>query len=95
MKNRVVWLIVLLLVLCISTDTVMAELIAYWPFEEGQGTTTADITGNGNDGTFNGDVQWDRARTDRLRNLCQERLRGGNPQVALPCGRRLGPERLW
>jgi hypothetical protein len=58
MKNRIVWLIVLLLVLCFSADTVMAELIAYWPFEEGQGTTTADITGNGNDGTFNGDVEW-------------------------------------
>jgi hypothetical protein len=58
MKKRVVWLTVMLLVLCICADAVLAELIAYWPFEEGQGTTTADITGNGNDGTFNGDVEW-------------------------------------
>ncbi len=56
--KKVVWLTVLLLVLGISTDTVLADLIAYWPFEEGQGTTTADITGNGNDGTLNGDVEW-------------------------------------
>jgi hypothetical protein len=58
MKIRVVWLTVLLLVSSIYTNIVLAELIAYWPFEEGQGTTTADITGNGNDGTFNGDVEW-------------------------------------
>jgi len=56
--KKVVWLTVLLFVLGISTDAVLADLIAYWPFEEGQGTTTADITGNGNDGTFNGDVEW-------------------------------------
>jgi hypothetical protein len=58
MKIRIVWLTFLLLVLGICTDAVLADLIAYWPFEEGQGTTTADITGNGNDGTFNGSVEW-------------------------------------
>jgi hypothetical protein len=35
-----------------------AELIAYFPFDEGSGTTAADVTGNGNNGTFNGDVEW-------------------------------------
>ncbi|MBN1509668.1 MAG: LamG domain-containing protein, partial [Sedimentisphaerales bacterium] len=35
-----------------------AELIAYYPFSEGQGTSTVDATGNGNDGTFDGDVEW-------------------------------------
>ena len=48
----------MLLVLVICTNAVNAELIAYWPFDEGNGTETADITGNGNDGTFNGDVAW-------------------------------------
>jgi len=47
-----------LLVLGICTDAVMAELIGYWPFDEGKGTEAADITGNGNDGTFNGDIEW-------------------------------------
>ena len=51
-------LFAVLLVLGICTDAVLAELIAYWPFEEGEGTTTADITGNGNDGTFNGSIEW-------------------------------------
>jgi hypothetical protein len=48
----------MLLVSGICTNVAMADLIAYWPFEEGQGTETADITGNGNDGAFNGDVEW-------------------------------------
>ena len=33
-------------------------LMAYWPFDEGSGTTAADMSGNGNDGTLNGDAQW-------------------------------------
>ena len=35
-----------------------AELVAHWPFDEGSGTTANDVTGNGNDGTLNGDPQW-------------------------------------
>ena len=35
-----------------------ADLLAYFPFSEGSGTETADATGNGNDGTFNGAVEW-------------------------------------
>jgi hypothetical protein len=50
--------VAILFVLGICTNAVLAELIGYWPFEEDQGTETADITGNGNDGTFNGDVEW-------------------------------------
>jgi len=58
MRNRVVWSMIFLLVLGFCTDAVLAELIGYWPFDEGQGTTAADISGNGNDGTFNGGVEW-------------------------------------
>ncbi|MHC4594940.1 MAG: hypothetical protein ACYS19_08350 [Planctomycetota bacterium] len=50
--------VALLLVLGICTGTTLAELIAYWPFNEGQGTEVSDVTGNGNDGTFSGDVEW-------------------------------------
>jgi hypothetical protein len=52
------WFVAVLLILGMCTGTTPAELIGYWPFEEGQGTTTADVTGNGNDGTFNGAVEW-------------------------------------
>ncbi|MBC8470382.1 MAG: LamG domain-containing protein [Planctomycetes bacterium] len=50
--------VAMLLVLGICTDAVLAELIGYWPFDEGKGTEAADITGNGNDGTINGAVEW-------------------------------------
>ncbi len=50
--------VAMLLFLGICTNAVLADLIGYWPFDEGQGTEAADITGNGNDGTFNGDVAW-------------------------------------
>jgi hypothetical protein len=50
--------VAMLLVLGICTDAVLAELIGFWPFDEGQGTEAADITGNGNDGALNGAVDW-------------------------------------
>jgi hypothetical protein len=35
-----------------------ADLVAYYPFNEGQGTTTVDATGNGNKGTLSSGVTW-------------------------------------
>ncbi|MBN2594323.1 MAG: hypothetical protein JXA81_12515 [Sedimentisphaerales bacterium] len=58
MFGKMIWFVAVLLVLGICTDAVLAELIGYWPFEEGQGTATTDVTGNGNDGMFNGSVDW-------------------------------------
>jgi hypothetical protein len=58
MFRKMKWSVAMLLVLGICTDAVLAELIGYWPFDEGQGTVAADITGNGNDGTLNGSVEW-------------------------------------
>jgi len=34
------------------------DLLAWWKFDEGTGTTAFDSSGNGNDGTFQGDPQW-------------------------------------
>jgi hypothetical protein len=58
MFGRMRWFIVMLLFLGICSETTWAELIGYWSFDEGQGTNAADMTGNGNDGTFNGNVEW-------------------------------------
>ena len=33
-------------------------LVGYWPLDEGAGTATADVTGNGSDGTLTGDPTW-------------------------------------
>jgi len=35
-----------------------AEIVAHWPFDDGSGTIAKDVTGNGNDGTLQGDPQW-------------------------------------
>ncbi len=35
-----------------------AGMIAYYPLNEGQGTKTADATGNGNNGTLSSGVEW-------------------------------------
>ena len=58
MSRKMKWSVAVLLVLGFCTDAVLGELIGYWPFDEGQGTTAADITGNGNDGTLNSGVEW-------------------------------------
>ncbi len=33
-------------------------LVAWWPFDEGEGTVAMDASGNGNDGTVGGGAQW-------------------------------------
>ena len=33
-------------------------LVAYWPFDEGEGKEAIDVTGNGHDGEFNGKPKW-------------------------------------
>jgi hypothetical protein len=35
-----------------------ADLVAYWKFDDGSGTTAIDSGGNGHDGTIEGDPQW-------------------------------------
>jgi hypothetical protein len=35
-----------------------ADIVAHWPFDEGSGTVTHDVTGNGNEGTLQGNPQW-------------------------------------
>ena len=46
---------VLVLSLAVITQ---ADLVGYWNFDEGSGTVALDSSGNGLDGTLNGDPQW-------------------------------------
>ena len=46
---------VFVLSLAVSTQ---ADLVGYWKFDEGFGTTAHDSSGNGLDGTLNGDPEW-------------------------------------
>jgi hypothetical protein len=59
MCKKMILLVSLSLVIgTVLTGAVKADLVAYWRLDEGSGTTAHDSTGNGNDGTFNGDPQW-------------------------------------
>ena len=49
---------VFVFVLGMSMDVHASDLAAYWPFDEGTGTSVADSSGNGNDGTTAGATQW-------------------------------------
>jgi len=52
------FVLVLGLVLMSAADAADPDLVGYWKFDETSGTTAQDATGNGNDGTLNGDPQW-------------------------------------
>ncbi len=59
MCRRLISLIFFVLLLSLApTGTTKAELVGWWRFDEGSGTVANDSSGNGNDGTFNGDPQW-------------------------------------
>ena len=47
----------LVLVLSLAVRT-QADLVGYWAFDEGLGSIAHDSSGNGLDGTLNGDPQW-------------------------------------
>ncbi len=42
----------------VANADIKAGLAGYWPFDEAFGTTATDVTGNGYNGDFNGDVEW-------------------------------------
>ena len=62
MCKKLIYLISFLLVLSlVLTSTAKAaepDLVGYWKFDEGSGTTAYDSSGNGNDGTLIGGAQW-------------------------------------
>jgi hypothetical protein len=59
MSKKLIYLVSFVLVLSMAlTSTTKAELVGWWRFDEGSGTIANDSSGNGNDGTFNGDPQW-------------------------------------
>ena len=51
-------LLSVLLIVGLCCGGAWAELISYHPFDEGAGTTAADTTGNGNNATFTGSIEW-------------------------------------
>jgi len=59
MCRKLIYLISFILVLGPTlTSTASAELVGWWKFDDGSGTTAVDSSGNGNDATVYGDPQW-------------------------------------
>jgi len=59
MCRKLICLVPFVLVLGLAlTSTADADLVGWWRFDEGSGTTAFDSSGNGNDGTLNGDPKW-------------------------------------
>jgi hypothetical protein len=57
MYRKLICLISFVLALSLA-GIASAELVAYWPLDEGSGTTAVDVTGNGHDGTIGGTARW-------------------------------------
>jgi len=52
-------LVCLATVFTVATSTAVAELVAYYPFNEGSGNVAGDATGNGHDGDFvSSGIEW-------------------------------------
>ena len=62
MCRKLYFLASFVLVLGLTTTVANADisdgLVAYWPLDEGAGTNTEDLTGNGSDGTFLDSPTW-------------------------------------
>jgi len=57
--SRKVILLVSLALMLVAVDSASAELVAHWRLDETSGTIAYDSSGYGNDGTLNGNPQWE------------------------------------
>ena len=57
MHKKVIYLVVFVLAFALASRA-SAELLAQWKLDEGSGTIAADATGNGHDGTLEGNPEW-------------------------------------
>ena len=54
-KKFIYLILVFVIVLTSATE---ADLVGLWRFNEGSGTAVSDLSGNGYDGTLEGDPEW-------------------------------------
>jgi hypothetical protein len=58
-NGSLIYLTSLIVVLALTiANPASADLVGWWRFDDGSGTTAMDSSGNGNDGTLNGGAQW-------------------------------------
>jgi len=63
-RKSVLTLLCVLILGVLWSGPAYADLVAYWPFDEGSGTVAADLTGNGYDGTVTGGATWVTGQID-------------------------------
>jgi len=86
MCRKLFYLIPFILVFGLTlTSTASAELVGWWKFDDGSGTTAVDSTGNGNDATVYGDPQWSAGWIDGALQFD-----GVDDYVDLPIGSLIG-----
>jgi len=57
MCRKLVYFISFVVTLSVASN-VSADLVAHWSFDDGSGTSAFDSSGNGNDGTVQGNAEW-------------------------------------
>ncbi len=62
MCNKLIYLVSLVLVLSLAGNA-SSDLVIHWALDEGSGSVAYDLSGNGNDGTLNGEPQWSIGKT--------------------------------
>ncbi len=62
MCNKMIYLVSFALVLSLAGNA-SSDLVVHWTLDEGSGSVAHDLSGNGNDGTLNGQPQWATGKT--------------------------------
>lgn len=85
MKTKLERLIVLavLLVASLLSKKTIADLVAYYPLNEGSGTTVNDASGNGHNGSVSRNVRWINSKSGYGKAMY---FKGGNATGHVDCG---------
>ena len=81
---------VFLLSLVTQTSIADADLVGWWKLDDGSGTTATDSTGNGHDGTLEGNAQWVHGYF-----VGALQFAGSPDRVVVPYSEQLNPEEAF
>ncbi|MBW7990474.1 MAG: LamG domain-containing protein [Planctomycetes bacterium] len=62
MSKRLIYFVSFALVLSLAGNA-SSDLVVHWTLDEGSGSVANDLSGNGNDGTMNGEPKWATGKT--------------------------------
>jgi hypothetical protein len=62
MSKKLIYFVSFALLLSLAANA-LSDLVVHWTLDEGSGSVANDLSGNGNDGTLNGDPKWATGKT--------------------------------